>query len=190
MFEPAQPDHHVPPPSSMRSPLAILSPQPSAAEVKAASTLLREVAQERMRADTAERSLATTRHALTAKVTEVDALQREVRRLRERAEAAEIRASVTASEAMEHIQFQLHGANGAVSAQAASEEQRALMDDLHKRLRKSDERALKGEVLVAKLRAFIAQAQEERDRNEERDENSHVTDVVLAAEAEVKWPTA
>jgi len=30
---------------------------------------------------------------------------------------------------------------------------------LHARLRHSDERALKGEVLVAKLRAFIAQQQ-------------------------------
>ena len=33
------------------------------------------------------------------------------------------------------------------------------MAELHARLRQSDERALKGEVLVARLRAFIAQQQ-------------------------------
>ena len=63
-----------------------------------------------------------------------------VRRLRERAEELLRYARLSPQARRWSTQFQPHGANGAVSAQAASEEQRALMDDLHKRLRKSDER--------------------------------------------------
>ena len=44
------------------------------------------------------------------------------------------------------------------------EQLRATVAELHGRLRQSDERALKGEVLVAKLRAFIAQQQQQPAR--------------------------
>ena len=58
---------------------------------------------------------------------------REVQRLRTRAEAAE----------------------RAAAASVASEQ---IVNDLHTRLRQSDERVLRGEALVAKLRAFIRSA--------------------------------
>ena len=52
-------------------------------------------------------------------------------------------------------------ANGAYSARpsAGVDDVQSAMADLQTRLRKSEERALKGEILVGKLRAFVAQQQ-------------------------------
>ena len=105
----------------------------------------------RARALEAERQAGASRHALEAKSAEAAALQREVKRLRKRAEAAEARLAG------------LGGGGPLPSQQARAEGVRGeMLSDLHARMRASDERALKGETLVAKLRAFVVQQQEER----------------------------
>lgn len=86
------------------------------------------------RAEAAEREAATAREALAASQRETMLLRRELVRLRERVEAAELRRAP-------------------VPVPAADTDVRAL----RAQLRASDERALRGEVLVTKLRSFIAE---------------------------------
>ena len=92
-----------------------------------------------LRADALDRDAAMLRDALVAKSAEIDGLRRETQRLRERAEAAE-----------SHLPR--------LSPESCSRDNRStlMIRELQARLTQSDERSLRGEVLVAKLRSFIA----------------------------------
>ena len=94
-------------------------------------TALHALQAERERAEAAERDLAAVREAHAVLQREAEVLQREVQRLRERAESAE-----------------QHGAR--------SSGQETIVQQLQARLRKSDERSRQGEALIHRLRSFIA----------------------------------
>ena len=182
---PAEDIAKAPPAATPRSPPAVPSTRPPrlgsltvergrASDGGEVAALLRDVNVERARATAAERDIASTRHALASKVAEVEAMQREMRRLRNRAEVAERRLAAAGggnprrastagyeSRRLSAANDPRRLANGAYSARpsAGVDDVQSAMADLQTRLRKSEERALKGEILVGKLRAFVAQQQ-------------------------------
>ena len=107
---------------------------------------------ERAAAATLERELLSARHTLAARSAELDALQREMTRLRQRAEASELRLSAVVATG------EGHGTRACAAGApiAAAAEHQAIVADLHARLRHAEDRSLRGEALVGKLRAFVA----------------------------------
>ena len=160
--------------------------RPAAEADDEAASLLRELRSERLRADRAERELKVTRDALATKVAEVSSLEREMKRVRQRAEAAEqrhramdgpggasapsrrrrgtnahqwpatdtrARSAVPEQRAVGHMD-----SPDAAAAQQHQQHAVAVINDLQARLRASEDRCMRGEQLVTKLRAFIAAA--------------------------------
>lgn len=119
------------------------------------STLVRELQSQRQLTSSLEHDVAKLRDALAGKVAEIEALQRDATRLRQRAEAAELRPSAAV------VTSQLNGAGKWHSdiddRFVPLAEHQAIVADLQARLQLSDDRTVKGEILVGKLRAaFVA----------------------------------